>query len=240
MNYLKRIPAKPTGIYRSRLESRFHDKWRAEFPDHPALYEPYRLAVPKGRGAAVNDSKSYLPDFVVPSARMVIEVKPQPHFIAGRRGLDRLVNVMSRMGWLFLCWSGTRSGGWRTPWTLLGSSYRWLDYEWGCQAGHRGPAGHGPSIYEFAGNVDIERCSACQGPTPDWGRASEWCWNTSAGDWKSPPTDYTNWNHHCFGCGHHIYKNSGHTMTLPRAESFPAIYSRPLTEWDKSRLGERK
>jgi hypothetical protein len=232
-DYLRRIPAKPTGIYRSRLESRFHERWNAEFPDHPALYEPYRLAVPKGRGSAVKDSKSYLPDFVVPSARMVIEVKPQPHFIAGRQGLDRLVNVMSRMGWLFLCWSGKRDD-WRTPWTLLGSPYRWLDYQWGCQAGHRGRSG--PTVYEFAGDVNIERCATCGGPTPGWGRASDWIWNTRDGDWKEPPTDYVNWMFNCFCCGHDIYKpkNNGAPMGLPRAESFTAIYSRSLAEWERA------
>ena len=49
-DYLRQIPAKREGIYRSRLEAKFASHWASDWPDHPAHYEPFRLQAFHGKG----------------------------------------------------------------------------------------------------------------------------------------------------------------------------------------------
>jgi hypothetical protein len=182
--YLQQISANPVGIYRSKLEQRFAREWAKDWPNHPANYEPFRLKVP-GRG-------TYLPDFVLPESRMIVEVKPCPSFIDWDY-LWPLIVEMSKSGWLFACWSGMprediamfyakddwrkpmRSWkvdtGWTTPWTLVDGPRRFfLDED---HDPDQLPPISDLTERRLAGNVTMTACESCGRMSPDWGRTVE-------------------------------------------------------------------
>ena len=267
--YLRAQPAKREGKYRSRLEAKFAAWWAQDFPDHPALYEPYRLLSPKAaarnRGGKPDPLSTYLPDFVIPSARMIVEVKPHPDDVKWYE-VAGLVDAMADRGWLFMVWSGDRRTalwlkrfheaemsdwrrhrpreqwekdmiandydlGFKTPWSMMGSTFkRWL-CPW------RDPANPIRWTGEYASNVGMVSCETCGGPSPNWTHADEW----GLMDQKHMPdgrnnlwshTEPTQWEWGCFCCGGKIARADHRRFDFPRRESLINIYRRPLNEWE--------
>ena len=245
-NYLKQIPAKPEGIYRSRLEAKFAAHWATDWPDHPAHYEPFRLQAFHGKGRAKGVACTYLPDFVIPSARIIVEVKPHPTLI-DLHGMRQLLKAISASGWLFMSWGDRPKVFWddRTPsdglacfgprdpvydiehqtnWSILGDGH--ID-----QLSFHGSNYADASItrhpFGTSRDVSIEACGDCDAPSPKTWNTESWTLFGEHGGRRA-----AEWHEHgmhllwgCFACGGKTLRGNGtEVLDLPRREQLRALY----------------
>lgn len=237
-DYLLQIPAKREGIYRSRLEAKFAAFWARDWPDHPALYEPYRLQAFHGKGRGRKVACTYLPDFVIPSARIIVEVKPHPSLV-DLYGMRELVKAITACGWLFMSW-GDRpkayadnmalpsADSYENGWSILGDGY--LE--------HVGQLGDGMSQldsdypyhrhpYGTARNVRMARCGSCGGPSPNFNGTDDWAYHCELDEIREQEWhEYDSWIlWGCFGCGGKVSRGNGSpVLDLPRRERLRALY----------------
>ena len=244
-SYLRQIPAKREGVYRSRLEAKFAAHWASDWPDHPAHYEPFRLQAFHGRGRAAGVACTYLPDFVIPSARLIVEVKPHPTLV-DLYGMRQLLKAISACGWLFMSWGDRPKMFWddrspnadhfrprdpiydiehQTNWSILGDHHiDHLSYH----------ISNGREYYPMtrhpfgtSRDVSIKACGDCGAPSPNTWETEDWTLFDEHGErraeeWQEDSIHLL-WG--CFACGGKTRRGDGSAvLDLPRRGQLRALY----------------
>lgn len=248
-DYLRQIPAKREGIYRSRLEAKFAARWASDWPDHPAHYEPFRLQAFQGKGREMGAACTYLPDFVIPSARIIVEVKPHPTLV-DLHGMRQLLKEISASGWLFMSWGDLPKVFWedltarrskghirprapgydiehKTNWSILGDGH--IDHLSYHIENGRGFAEFPITRHPFgtSRDVSIEACGDCGAPAPNTSRTEDWALFDEYGGRREEEWHESNlhlwWG--CFACGGKTQRGDGSVvLDLPRRERLKALY----------------